>query len=372
MEHTAGTIEAADADAVAVQHPAAPARPPRRRRLGLELTALGIVGVLLIGALAAGGAAVYRELYSPTAFVLRYLDLLSEGRAADALAVPGVPVDAETLTAAGLPATASDALLREAALAPLTDVEAVSETQVDGVTRVTVSYHAGSYEGETTFDVTSDGWLGVVPTWRFDRTPLAVMDLVVRGSMRFAVNDFEVDKRQVAAEGVDVDPLAPVPMLVFSPGLYSVDVDTAISATPGAAVLADAPSTGIPVDLQAEATEEFIGVVQERVEEFLTSCATQQVLQPTGCPFGFTVQNRIIGLPTWSITQQPQVTVLPDGAGWMIPSAEAVAHIEVDVRSLFDGSVRTAAEDVPFGVTGSIDVLPNGTASIKVSGTAAD
>jgi hypothetical protein len=73
--------------------------------------------------------------------------------------------------------------------------------------------------------------------------------------------------------------------------------------------------------------------------------------------------------PKWSITQQPQVTVLPDGAGWSIPSADAVAHIEVEIRSLFDGSVRTVGEDVPFAVTGTIDVLPDGTASIKVGGT---
>lgn len=353
--------------AAAAEPPAA--SPRRRRRLGLELAAIGVVGVLLLGSFAAGGAVVYRELYSPTAFVTRYLDLLADGRAADALALPGVAVDAASLEAAGLPATASDALLRSDALASLTDVVAVSEETADGRTDVTVTYRAGGYEGRTTFEVRQDGWLGVVPTWRFSRSPLAVIDLVVRGSMRFAVNDFEVDKRQVSAAGVDVEPLAPVPMLVFSPGLYSVEVDTPISATPGVAVLTDSPFVGIPIDLQAEATAEFVGVVQDRVEEFLAGCATQEVLQPTGCPFGFTVQNRVVGLPTWSITQQPQVTVLPDGAGWMIPSAEAVAHIEVDIRSLFDGTVRTVADDVPFAVTGSIDVLPDGTASIRVGGT---
>ena len=47
-----------------------------------------------------------------------------QGRAADALAVPGVPIDSADLDAAGLPITASEALLRRAALAPLTDVAA--------------------------------------------------------------------------------------------------------------------------------------------------------------------------------------------------------------------------------------------------------
>ncbi|MFG6444714.1 hypothetical protein ACFXQA_05515 [Microbacterium sp. P07] len=351
---------------------AASAPTRRRGRLGLELGAIGVLGVLLLAALGAGGVTLYRELYSPTAFVMRYLDLLAEGRAADALAVRGVAVDPAGLQAAGLPASASDALLRSAALSSLSNVKAVSEETVDERTLVTVDYVAGGHGGRTTFDVTQDGWIGVAPDWRFSRSPLAVVDLVVRGSMRFAVNDFEVDKRQVSADGTAVDPLAPVPLLVFSPGIYSVDVDTAISATSGVAVLADLPSAGIPVDIQAEPTAEFVGVVQKNVEEFLAGCATQQVLQPTGCPFGFTVQNRIIGLPTWSITRQPQVSVLPDGAGWSIPQADAVAHIEVDIRSLFDGTVRTVAEDVPFVVNGTIEVTPEGTASIKVGGTEAE
>jgi hypothetical protein len=347
------------------------AAPPARRRprLWLELGVIGVLGALLLTSFAAGGATLYRELYSPTAFVLRYLDLLSEGRAADALAVRGVAVESAALEAAGLPPTASDALLRSVALESLTDVVAVSQGTAGENILVTVEYVAGGYEGVTTFEVSQDGWTGVVPEWRFSRSPLAVVDLTVRGSMRFAVNGFEVDKRQVSADGVDADPLAPVPLLVFSPGVYSVDVDTAISASPGVAVLADSPFVGIPIDIQAEATEEFVGVVQTNVEEFLAGCATQEVLQPTGCPFGFTVQNRIVSPPKWSITQQPQVTVLPDGAGWSIPSADAVAHIEVEIRSLFDGSVRTVGEDVPFAVTGTIDVLPDGTASIKVGGT---
>ncbi|MGP3533684.1 hypothetical protein ACTU3I_02735 [Microbacterium sp. RD1] len=339
-----------------------------RRRLARDLVLLAIVGALLIAAFAAGGAALYREFYSPTAFVLRYVELLRDGAAADARVVPGVALTPTELEAAGLPATASDALLRSAALRPLTDVEAMSEESKGDTTRVTLSYEAGGHEGTTTFAVKQDGWVGILPRWRFAVSPLAVMDLTVRGSMRFEVNGFEMDKRQVSAAGAEADPLAPVPLLVFSPGLYSVAVETPISATPGVAVLADAPRADIPVDIQAEPTEEFVGVVQEQVNQFLADCATQEVLQPTGCPFGYQVRNRIVNVPAWSIVQPPVVQVEPDGAGWKILAADAVAHIDVDIRSLFDGSVRTVSEDVPFLVAGTITVLPDGTASIQVSG----
>ncbi len=345
-----------------------PRKPRRRGQLAVDLTLLAVVGALLVAAVFAAWGVIERQFYSPAAFVERYVELLADGRAADALAVPGVAVSSAELEAAGLPPTASDALLRSAALAPISDIRVVSQEQDADITRVTIDYRARGYDGRTTFAVERDGAIGLAPTWRFATSPLAVMNLAVTGSMRFDMNGFEVDKRQVSPEGVDADPLAPVSLLVFSPGLYSVSVDTAISSTPGVAVLSDSPFRAIPVSVQAQPTEEFLTVVQEKVEEFLSACATQQVLQPTACPFGFFVQDRIDSLPTWSIVQQPEVAVEPDGADWSILPAEAVAHIEVKIRSLFDGRVRSVSEDIPFIVKGKISVRPDGTASIVVTG----
>ncbi|MFS0853599.1 hypothetical protein [Microbacterium sp. 179-I 3D4 NHS] len=338
----------------------------RRSRLGVDLALLGLVGVLLIAALGAGGAVLYKDFYGPSAFVTRYLDLLSSGRAADALRVPGVAVDRETLETAGIDPTASEALLRRAALGPLTEVHVDAEESADGVTAVTVSYEAGGHPGRTTFSVTQDGWEGVTPRWRFTQSPLAVIELTVRGADRFAVNGFEVDRRQVSAAGIDAAPLDPLPLLVFTPGLYSVTVDTAISHASGHGVLADTPLAVTPLDVQAEPTDEFLDVVQQRVEEFLTTCATQQVLQPTACPFGLQVRNRIANLPTWSIVSHPAVTLEPDGADWRIRPADAVAHVEVEIKSLFDGSIEEVSEDVPFQVDGTITILSDGSVSIRV------
>ena len=345
-----------------------PAPKRTRRRLALDLTLLAIVGVLLIGAVGAAVATVYREFYSPTAFVERYLALLADRDAAAALAVPGVAVDSSALEAAALPATASQALLRGAALGSLTDIRPVAEVTDGDLTLVTVEYRAGGYPGTTTFAIARDGSVGPAPTWRFAKSPLAVVDLAVGGSMTFDVNGFAIDKRQVSPEGAAADPVAAVPLLVFSPGIYSVSVDTPVAATPGVAVLSDSPFTEIPVEVQAKPTAGFLSVVQERVEEFLTQCATQEVLQPTACPFGYFVEDRVTSPPKWSIVEQPTVELVQDGAGWSIAPAEAVARIDVDVRSIFDGSIRHVTEDVPFLVNGSIAILPDGSATITVGG----
>ncbi|MEN2738755.1 hypothetical protein ABCS02_13270 [Microbacterium sp. X-17] len=357
-----GPTEGAIADT-----PVSPRRRRRSRRLAVDLSILGIVGVLLVGATVAGGVTVYRQFYSPTAFVLHYLGLLGDGRAADALALPGVAVDPTVLTARGLPSTASTALLRQAALGHLSDVHPIAE-QADGdLTRVTVGYSAGGYPAQTTFAVRRDGTAGVLPAWRFDTSPLAIVDLTVLGSADFRVNGFDVDKNQVSAAA---DQASAVPLLVFSPGLYSVTVDTPVATADGVAVLADAPLTQVPVDVQAQPTAQFVSTVQSRVEQFLTDCTTQRVLQPTGCPFGYVVYNRIDGLPTWSMVKQPTVSIVPDGANWRIPGTPATAHIEVDIRSVSNGSLHHVSEDVPFLLDGSITTQSDGSLSIQLGGSA--
>lgn len=346
-------------------------KAPRRARLGVDLALLALVGVMLVAAIGAGGATLYQQFYGPSAFVVRYLDLLAAGRAADALRVPGVAVDRELLDAAEIDPTASEAMLRHDALAPLTDVTVESEEPVDGgATAVTVDYRASGHAGSTTFLVEQDGWAGVTPNWRFADSPLAVVELTLRGADRFAVNGFEVDRRQVSSAGMEAAPLDPLPLLVFTPGLYSVTVDTPIATAAGSGVLADTPLATTPLDIQTQPTEKFRTVVQQRVEEFLTACTAQEVLQPTACPFGLEVVNRIASPPKWSIAEQPTVALAPDGGHWRIPVVDAVAHVEVDIKSLFDGSIDHVSEDVPFQVNGTVVILPDGSASIRVGSPA--
>ena len=56
-----------------------------------------------------------------------------------------------------------------------------------------------------------------------------------------------------------------------------------------------------------------------------------------------------------------------NGANWAIERVPAVAHIQVDIQSIFDGSVRHLDEAVPFYVAGTVTILPDGTASIQIT-----
>lgn len=345
------------------------AAPGPRRSLAVRLVAIGAGIVLVLAATGAGYLALYRVFYSPSAFVASYLSLLSQGRAADAMRVPGVGVDSATLKAAGLAASPSEAMLRRAALGSLTDVHVVGERTEGEETVVTVTYVAGGHNGTSEFRVEPDGWLGLAPSWRFAQTPLAVVDLTVEGSADFSVNGFAVDKRQIAARGVDADLAAPVPLLVFTPGLYSVSVSNQTATSGGVAVLADAPLTTVDVDVKSDPTPAFLETVQNRVDEFLAKCAKEEVLQPAGCPFGLRVENRVApdATPAWSVVTSPKVTVRAHGAGWVIPSAQGLAHVKVEMQSIYDGTLSMRDEDVAFVVSGEITMQPDGSASISIS-----
>lgn len=341
-----------------------------RRGAALEIGFTIGIGVLLIAAILAGFASLYREFWGPSAFVERYVQLIADGRAADALAVPGVSIDTVELERAGLSGFASDALLRSSTLGgDLGDIRAVSETTADDITEVTVEYAIGDETGSTTFRVAQAGSNGLVPVWRFASSPLGVLDVSVHGSMTFQVNGFELDKRQVSPDGLDADPAAAVPLLAFVPMSYDVSVDSATTAAEPHTALADTPLTAVKVDLVAEPTPEFLDVVDQQVASFLSEqCASQQVLQPAGCPFWVSVENRLASgsLPEWSIVQQPEITLVPEGPYWRIEQADGLAHIEMDVQSIATGAITHVSEDIPFTIDGTVEILADGSAQIRI------
>ena len=77
------------------------------------------------------------------------------------------------------------------------------------------------------------------------------------------------------------------------------------------------------------------------------------MLLPTGCPFGKEVANRIESEPIWEMSEYPPVTLQPamDPGTWLMPPTDAAARLQVDIRSLFDGTVTRFDEDVPFTVS---------------------
>ncbi|GGF50094.1 hypothetical protein GCM10010922_27570 [Microbacterium sorbitolivorans] len=328
--------------------------------------------VAAIAAIVFGSAWLYRTFWGPGAFVERYIERLAVGDAAGALEMPGVAPEYSDLDAIHR-GQASEVLLRSATLtSEIDDVKIVDEKSGDdGSFAVELSYTLDGSAAQMTFRVERDGFDGLVPSWRFEVPPLSVVDLTVRGSWRFSVNGFEMDKRQISPDGTDADPLAPVSMLAFTPGNYAVAVDTAATTASPTTVASASPLGIVPLDVQTVPTDELVDVVQKSVNDFLDgTCTTQPVLHPSGCPFGAPNDVSDLGIAqndvAWEIVDYPMTRLVPDGDSWQVAPANGKARLTLTVYDYFTGALVNVERDVYFTMVADVDVREDGDVHITI------
>lgn len=310
-----------------------------------EVMLWGIVLAVIVAAFGGTVLILNASLYSASGFVRGYLDSLARHDAQGALDLAGTSVAGD----------ASAELLVPAAMGALADIALVSDTADEqGVHTVVYSYTAGGAAGTSTFRVVHRGTLlGLFSTWGFEVSPLGVIQVTVQHDDRFAVNG-------LAVEAPFQDHASPY--LAFVPGSYTLTHEsTWLQATP-VTVAATQPAAAVSGRLDVQANAAFGKQVQKELKNYLDACATQQALLPAGCPFGQSMGNRIVSTPAWSMVSYPAVTIVPgSGPGqWFMPPTDGTAHLVVDVKSLFDGTVSTFDEDVPFTVSYAISFLPDG------------
>ncbi len=291
-----------------------------------------LVFALLLAGFAATVTALNADTFSAGGFVRGYLEALQRGDSAAALAMPGV-------------GEARGDLLGEQ---PLEGIHLLSD--VNGTVRF--EYSLGGEVLVSEFHVKRDGTrLGLFALWSFAVSPVATLEVGVDHDTALTVN------------GVTV---APGPQEVLVPGSYTLDQETALVTAVDVPVLVSEVGGVVAAELAVTATDEFDGAATAAVAAYLDACATQQVLMPTGCPFGETVANRVDSAPQWSIVDYPELQVVPGNApGEWTAAAEATAHLTVRVKSLFDGSVSTLDEHVEFWHDYSVVIGPDGVLSVR-------
>lgn len=297
-------------------------------------------GVLIV-AFVATVVVLNSTLYSANGFVRGYLDALARQDSSAALEVSGVSANQSE---------PDDALLTDSALGELGDIRLISDTakgegQRSVVFEYTIANAGGSETGRSEFTVARDGTrFGLFSRWTFVTSPLNTVSVTVLHDTRFAVNGH--------TETSSAGPNGSSDYLVFSPGLYTLDHETAfLAAKPVTVAVTDIGEvTAATVDVQAN--HEFVAKLQVELDRFLDTCSTQTVLLPTGCPFGREVSNRITTEPAWSIVDYPAAEIVPGElpGTWAMPATEGTANIVVEVQSLFDGTLDVLDEDVPFTV----------------------
>lgn len=291
--------------------------------------AVAWAGAVLVvaGAIIGGVALANTTVFSASSFARDYLDALRADRLDEVLALPGVD-------AAGL----DDRLLTASAVESF-EYELGDDTVVDGVHRIRVAFSAGATAGETILQVEPVGTRFLLfPAWGFAVSPVTPLTIGLSGDTRFTVNELPL---QVAEGG-------PGTFAALTPGVYRLHHESRYLTAVAVEVVAD--GAAVEAALEVRPSDAFTDAVQAAVVADLTACAEQAVLFPTRCPFGYAIENRVVSDPEWSITEMPTAVIAAsDRIGiWAVSPAAGVAHLRVQVQSLFDGSVSTLEKDVPF------------------------
>ncbi len=296
---------------------------------------LGLFGVL-VGAFALTVILLNSTLYSAGGFVSSYLNALARHDLGEALTTPGV-VQSQHI---------SRSLLVPRAMGAMQDIEITSDVdQGAGIHLVSYSASLGGIPASGSFQVVKEeNRFGVFSTWAFLQSPISILTVTPLHEASFAVNGVQVKSES--------GPSVATTFQVLTPGRFTITHKSRyLTAEPVTTTVTRAGSA-VSASLDVQASSYFVETLQKQVDEFLDSCTTQEVLFPTGCPFGQEISNQVVSAPQWSMSSYPEVTIEPgnDPGTWIVPETQALAHLTVDVRSLFDGTVSTFDEDVPFAI----------------------
>jgi hypothetical protein len=343
----------------------------RRGRYARAVIAVCVVLALLGAALAATIGSLNRDVYSAGGFVRQYLEALASHDTHTALDLPGAePTDA-ALEAAGLPQDLPTALLRSSVLSSITDIELVSDTATDDADptsphTVVYEFQLDGAKQSMEFSVKRAGTVaGIFTTWAFATSPLAVLQVTVQHEAHFTVNDLTLDIRAHADADAEASFSNQGAYLAFAPAVYDISHDSALLTAEAQSVpVVTSGATDVTVD--AVPNDTFVSQVQTKLNEFLDECTTQPVLQPSNCPFGIEIDNRVKSAPVWSIAQYPEVVLTGGESTFDMPVSDGQAHIVVDEQSLYDGDLSTRDEDVPFQVGLSVTIQTDGSLAIQL------
>src|SRR5690606_22263552 len=120
--------------------------------------------------------------------------------------------------------------------------------------------------------------------WSFDVCPISVLEVTPLNDRRFEVHGIPLSSDEPSSSAV---------FQVLSPGLFVLEHDSALLEADPLAVRVTSANTIVPAELEMRASEEFVDRIQREVESALDECTKEQVLFPTGCPFGHSLANRV-------------------------------------------------------------------------------
>lgn len=294
------------------------------------------LAVIALGGASFTAAAVVTA--TPEAHVLRYLDALADDDLIGAAVLAGLPADrALPLGDDGNP-TVMRIVERVERTDPLVEIVAEYGTLDDLVTARFVLTPAAAH-------------LGIVPVWQFAQPPIATVEVAVDHHDRLTVNGRTV---QTGAAGDSVA------VAVFVPSRVTATLADPFVRADAVTVRVDG-GTPATITLEARPTDALERAVLAELDTFMSECTAQQVLLPTGCPFGRTITDRVVGRPQWQLDSDLAVVIAAGGeAGRWSVTGTADVRLVATVQRLRDGAISELDDVITATITGDVVLLPDG------------
>ena len=298
----------------------------------------GGAAAALLGLGAASFALAAVATATPEAHVLRYLEALADDDLVLAGRLAGLELD-EPLP---LGDDGESSIVRI--------IERIETTNGDA--RVIAEYGSEADTVTAIFTLTpGQAHLGVIPVWQFARPPVASASVAVDQHDRLRVNGVLVQTPE-AGQSVEI--------AVFVPSLITARViDVYVQSAPQSQRVNGSSRTTIV--LEAAPTDRLLRQVEREVEQFLLDCTDQQVLLPTGCPFGRSVTERVVDSPTWQLVTPPEIDVVAgETPGRWAVVGDADVRLTVQVQRLRDGEVSDLDETMVASINGELVLTDDG------------
>ncbi len=327
--------------------PPAPApHPPAQQKRGSGLVWAAWGSVLAVALLAGGVVAwqVDERIYTTETSAENYWDALRSGSGSEAVGYfDSLPED-EGSDAVLLD---GDPLAHSASL-----IQGVSFTEQAGSARM--SFTVGEEEHETEVPMVDAGnhWL-IFDDWRIAPEAVTDVEVSVPGAQAGGIGQIEVNGEPVNLEEETVT------LSTFLPAVIDFDIDSQwLGGTTQEVIVTEEDASGDEdgapaaqeITLDLEASEEAEELLHSEVEAFLSECAEQQVLMPSGgCPMGIETPNTVDSdTISWDMPDASGTSLSFDADGWQVSGLDMTATVTFESQDHHDGEELDESHDVHF------------------------
>lgn len=334
----------------------------------------GFWAIVAAGLFLVAGAVITllnRFMYSPESAVKDYVEALSDGDGATAMALSrayladDAPENISTILLDGQVLSQSAQLLKDADIVTV-DAEVPEAFRDPGLTQrvVEIRYQDASEETRSTaivVDKASTSWL-FFNDWQLHPMPLQQIELVPSRMPEDSKADEPVAQVYGARTPLLGEEGNPAVLAAFAPSVIELEYHGTYleAAKPEMYAVSDvlAPGATMEFGFDVELTSAVDETIHEEVQQQLQRCTNQTVLMPAGCPFGYETANRVVPESVSWVIDVPEVEYSWNDSEPEIDRIMATAELTAQEIDIGSGEQSTTDYQEAFELSADLELTP--------------